>query len=116
MPRRSSVGDVLEWSRSSIQIRPLVGSIIRLIIRRLVVLPHPDGPTRTVILPDGAVKLRLSTAAVPSGYVFVTESKRIIATSPCLLDGCCLLSGCGLVRRLPAAARRVGSPARRLRR
>src|SRR5450631_4399945 len=122
MPRRSSVGEVVEWSRSSIQIRPLVGSIIRLIMRRLVVLPHPEGPTRTVILPDGAVRLRLSTATVPSGYVFVTESKRIIATPPrlfdarCLFDGRCLFGRRCRVRQRAAAARRVGPPARRLRR
>src|SRR5450755_1271037 len=82
MPRRSSVGEVVEWSRSSIQIRPLVGSIMRLIMRRLVVLPQPEGPTKTVILPDGAVRLRSSTAIVPSGYCLVTDSNRIIASPP----------------------------------
>ena len=38
------------------RIRPLVGSIIRLTIRSVVVLPQPDGPTITVILPDGTVE------------------------------------------------------------
>jgi len=46
---------------------PEVGSISRLIIRIDVVFPHPDGPTRVVILPFGAVIVRLSTATVPSG-------------------------------------------------
>ena len=67
MPRRSSAGGTVAVSRSSSQMRPLVGSIIRLIIRRLVVLPQPDGPTRTVIWPDGASRSRWSTATVPSG-------------------------------------------------
>ena len=57
--------------------RPDVGSIIRLIIRRDVVLPHPDGPTSTVIWPDGASSDRSSTATVPSGYLLVTLSNRI---------------------------------------
>ena len=61
------------------------GSINRLIIRRLVVLPHPDGPTRTVISPVSASRSRPSTATVPSGYRFVTESKRI--TQPVHPDG-----------------------------
>src|SRR6185312_16737564 len=64
---------------SSSQMRPLVGSIIRLIIRRLVVLPQPDGPTRTVIWPDGASRSRWSTATVPSGYILLTASNRIMA-------------------------------------
>ena len=46
-------------SRSSSQIRPQVGSIIRLIIRRQVVLPQPDGPTNTVIWPDGASQIEI---------------------------------------------------------
>ena len=40
---------MLAVSVSSSQIVPSVGSIIRLIIRSDVVLPQPDGPTRTVI-------------------------------------------------------------------
>ena len=38
-------------------------SIIRLTIRIAVVLPQPDGPTRTQISPAGTVRLRPSTAA-----------------------------------------------------
>ena len=37
----------VSWSSS--QIVPEVGSIIRLTIRSVVVLPQPEGPTRTVI-------------------------------------------------------------------
>ena len=61
---------MLAVSVSSSQIVPDVGSIIRLIIRSDVVLPQPDGPTSTVILPgrrledelvdgDGAVGVAL---------------------------------------------------------
>ena len=53
MPRRSSCGRQAAVSLSSSQMRPEVGSIIRLIIRSDVVLPQPDGPTNTVIWPDG---------------------------------------------------------------
>ena len=67
MPRRSSLGLRLAVSRPSISIVPLVGSIMRLIIRSDVVLPQPDGPTSTVILPVGAVRLRPPTAVVPPG-------------------------------------------------
>src|SRR5215468_8317031 len=77
MPRRSSAAGTVVTSRSSSQIRPVVGSIIRLTIRRLVVLPHPDGPTSTVICPDGATRSTPSTATVPSGNLFVTPSNRI---------------------------------------
>src|ERR1700742_2951013 len=83
MPRRRLAAEPFDVSVSSIQIRPLVGSIIRLIMRSEVVLPQPDGPTRTVIWPDGAGKLRSSTAiAPPPEYFFVTDSKRIMQRSP----------------------------------
>ena len=41
---------------------PDVGSISRLIIRIVVVLPHPDGPTKMTILPAGIVIVTSSTA------------------------------------------------------
>ena len=58
---------MLAVSVSSSQMVPEVGSIIRLIMRSDVVLPHPDGPTSTVILPEGASSSSVSTATVPSG-------------------------------------------------
>ena len=58
---------MLAVSVSSSQIVPDVGSIIRLIIRSEVVLPQPEGPTSTVILPDGASRSSSFTATVPSG-------------------------------------------------
>src|SRR6266508_6396569 len=44
---------------------PSVGSTRRLTILRLVVLPHPLGPTRTQISPGGTVSDRSLTAAGP---------------------------------------------------
>src|SRR2546423_571544 len=41
---------------------PSVMSIMRLTIRMAVVLPHPEGPTRTQISPAGTVRDRWSTA------------------------------------------------------
>ena len=78
MPRRSSDSFIRPVSLPSSVIVPEVGRIIRLIIRRDVVLPQPDGPTSTVILPLGASRLRWSTATVPSGNFFVTPSKAIM--------------------------------------
>src|SRR4051812_45071132 len=77
MPRRSSAAEKLPVSLSSSQMRPEVGSIILLIIRSDVVLPHPEGPTKTVIWPVGATTSSSSTATVPSGYFFETASNRI---------------------------------------
>src|SRR5690606_5278014 len=57
-----------------------VGSTIRLIIRRSVVLPDPLEPTRTVVVRDGMVRLKSSTASVPSGNLFDTESNVIMVT------------------------------------
>ncbi|GGW64441.1 hypothetical protein GCM10010503_47040 [Streptomyces lucensis JCM 4490] len=61
---------------------PSLGSTIRLIIRRVVVLPQPEGPTRTVIARSGMSSDNRSTATVPSGYRFVTESIRIKTPKP----------------------------------
>ena len=51
-------------SRPSMEIVPDVGMIMRLTMRRVVVLPQPEGPTSTVIRPVGASSVRLSTAVV----------------------------------------------------
>ncbi len=78
MPRRRSASSIRPVSWPSTVIVPRVGSIIRLTIRRHVVLPQPEGPTNTVILPVGAVSDRSSTAVVPSGNCLVTASNRIM--------------------------------------
>ena len=62
--RRNLSGSVFVTSSSPIMIRPDVGSIRRLIIFMVVVLPHPDGPTNTVISPAGNSIVTLSTAGV----------------------------------------------------
>src|ERR1019366_8020406 len=81
MPRRRTGGLDSWMSWPSSRMRPLVGSIILLIMRSEVVLPHPLGPTRTIVRPAGTSRLRLSTATVPPGYRFVTPSK-VIKTWP----------------------------------
>ena len=59
-----------------------------------VVFPQPDGPTRVVIFPFGAVMVSLSTATVPSGYTLETLSNVIMTV---FLEG--LISGDGSVGR-----------------
>ena len=96
MPRRSSATSIEAVSRPSTEIVPDVGVIMRLTMRKVVVLPQPEGPTRTVIWPVGASSVRLSTATEPasrpspplasasrepfdaSPYRLVTPSKRIM--------------------------------------
>src|SRR3954471_9877560 len=80
MWRRSSSGSRLVTSSSPMKMRPLVGSIRRLIIFMVVVLPHPDGPTSMTISPAGISMVTLSTAgsADCASYRFVTPSSRIL--------------------------------------
>ena len=77
MPRRSRAGFCSLMSLPSIVIRPSLGSTRRLVIRSVVVLPQPLGPTRTTVLPAGTSRSKASTATVPSGYRFVTASNVI---------------------------------------
>lgn len=65
-------------------ITPSVGSIMRLTMRRVVVFPQPEGPTKTATLPSGTSRLRSSTAVVPSGKRLLTLSN-VIKESPALL-------------------------------
>ncbi len=65
-------------SRPLTVIVPSDGSIMRLTMRSDVVLPQPDGPTKTVIFPSSTVRSRLSTATVPSGKRLVTPRNSII--------------------------------------
>jgi hypothetical protein len=66
MPRRSRTGLTPETSAPLTMTVPDVGSTIRLIIRIDVVLPQPEGPTKTVSVPLGTSSVKLSTATVPS--------------------------------------------------
>src|SRR3954463_2129637 len=51
-------------------------------IRSAVVLPQPDGPTRTMNSPSSIARSRPLTAVVPSAYVFVMPSNETPATHP----------------------------------
>ena len=67
MERRSLAAGMLETSCPLISTVPDVGSTMRLSMRREVVLPQPEGPTKTVREPAGMSRSRWSTAVVPSG-------------------------------------------------
>jgi len=58
----------------SIYILLEVGSIRRFTIRRVVVLPQPDGPMSIQNSPSAISKERLLTALVPSGHIFDNDS------------------------------------------
>src|SRR5882724_11504280 len=77
MRRRNSTASTRITSSPSTTIVPDEGSISRLIMRRIVVLPQPDGPTNTHTSPSGTSKLRFSTATRPFGYCLRTDSSRI---------------------------------------
>ena len=55
-------------------------------IRSAVVLPQPDGPTRTMNSPSATCSERSSTARTSSPKILVTPSKVISAISDCSLD------------------------------
>src|SRR5215831_2074326 len=61
-------------------IAPEVGSSSPAIIRRAVVFPQPDGPTRTMKSPSAMVQVSASTAVVPLGKTFVTSWNETSAT------------------------------------
>ncbi len=64
------------------KISPEVGSISRLTIFMVVVLPQPDGPSSTQISPSGTSIDTWSTAgAEPPGKTLVTRSSRIMRLS-----------------------------------
>src|SRR6266705_3743719 len=59
---------------------PEVGSSSPATIRRAVVFPHADGPTRTMNSPSAMVQVSASTAVVPFGKPFVTSWNETSAT------------------------------------
>ncbi len=68
-------------STPSTQMVPEVGSMIRLIIFNVVVLPQPDGPTSVMIVPRLTSKLRSPTAGrADPPNVFDMCSNRIMAS------------------------------------
>src|SRR5690606_14646931 len=74
MRRRSRTGSVRVTSSPSSRIRPEVGSTSRLIIRSVVDLPQPDGPTSASTSCSRTARLSPATATVPSGYALRTAS------------------------------------------
>src|SRR5690349_10563944 len=65
--------------------RPLVGSMSRLIIFIVVVLPQPEGPTSITISPAGISMVMLSTAGADfASYCLLTPSSKMRAPR----DGC----------------------------
>ena len=59
---------------SPMRMVPSVTSSRPATIRRAVVFPHPDGPTKTMNSPSRTSRLNPSTARVPSGKTFATPS------------------------------------------
>src|SRR5674476_1341876 len=93
---RVAGGDVSAVDRDC----PDDGSTIRLIMRSSVVLPQPDEPTRTVVVRDGIVRLKPSTARAPPANCLLTDSNSIIKNlsrrrrgSHSLHSGGCLRNG-----------------------
>ena len=81
MPWRWGWGSTWVMSTPSISIVPEVASTSRLIIFRVVVLPHPDGPTSTTISPSLMSRLSSLTAGlVWLGKVLETPRRRIMGS------------------------------------
>src|SRR5436309_14502135 len=73
-------------TRSPIRSRPEVMSSSPATHRNAVVLPQPDGPTRTRNSPSSISRFRSSTAVTSGEYLFVTWSKVTVAMrAPMLL-------------------------------
>src|SRR5215203_2786165 len=82
MPRRRVGAGNDAASVPSMRMRPPVGSIRRLTILSIVVLPQPDGPSRTTKRPGSTVRSTESTAGgTPSRNRFETLLNAIAAPS-----------------------------------
>src|SRR3954452_17467312 len=68
-------------TRSPIRTLPPLISSSPAAMRSAVVLPHPEGPTRTMNSPFTMVRSSPATARVPSGKTFETASKTTFATA-----------------------------------
>src|SRR5262252_8870548 len=83
MPRLRSRGSRSLTMRPSMRISPEVGSSKPAIMRRVVVLPHPDGPTNTTNSPSSITKFRFLTASTaPNDLLRLTSSMRAKGLSP----------------------------------
>src|ERR1700727_706742 len=82
IPRRKITGSMVNTFWSSIRMRPPVGSMSRLIMRSVVVLPQPEGPISMHSSPSGMVRLRALTATSRDPYRFDTASRVIMGPHP----------------------------------
>src|SRR5918996_4501693 len=79
MPLRSFTGSCWRTLVSPTRISPEVGSISRLIIFMVVVLPQPEGPTSTTVSPSAISRERSRTAGARApGKLFETLRIEII--------------------------------------
>src|SRR5437762_9434144 len=87
-------------SLPSTRIVPEDGSIRRLIIRMVVVLPQPDGPTRTTVSPPPISSERSPTAAPrePGNRLEAWRREIIACPSGVTSSGCTMRSGLGGLR------------------
>src|ERR671933_1286010 len=76
-----SIGCSRLTTSPSIAISPFETSSRPAVIRSTVVLPEPEGPTKTRNSPSPIVRSSLSTATVPPGKTFVTSLKASSATA-----------------------------------
>src|SRR5919108_1212074 len=81
MPRLSSTGSCSATLRPSTTMVPPEGSMSRLIIFMVVVLPQPEGPTKTTVSPRPMSMERSLTAASPEPSKRLDTSSRAIITS-----------------------------------
>ena len=82
MAMSRSFGGTAFTTRSPMEIVPRLMPSRPAIIRSAVVLPQPEGPTKTTNSPSWMSRLRSDTAMVPSGYSFDTSSSTISAIGP----------------------------------
>ncbi len=69
-------------STPPIEMDPEVGSISRLIMRSVVVLPHPDGPMSAMIEPAGTSRVNALTASLSlPGKRFVSAAREMALAS-----------------------------------
>ena len=116
MLRRSSVTSRSAMSTPSSRIRPDVGSMRRLTILSEVVLPHPDGPTRTQIFPAGTVQREVvdrarRPGAGATGVVGLADVVELDRRGAWGRDGCG--HGRALLRLPEGYAIRRAAPSRR---
>src|SRR5437764_4324612 len=81
MAMSRSFGERSLTMRSPMRIVPSLISSRPATIRRAVVLPHPEGPTKTMNSPSWMRRSSSSTARVPSGYTLPTPWNSMSATT-----------------------------------